>query len=254
MQNIQFASGVVSAGDCVSDGWNLVKNNYGTYLGIGLVAMIIAGCIPCVSLFLAGPIMCGVYYVYLRDISNEPTDFGMMFKGFDKFLPAMLLGLIAAIPEIVGQIIRVGINFADFGLKNTDNPSDAVKAMSVGLIIVLAILALIIFVLSIALKISMFFVFPLIAEHELNAIDAIKVSASAAWANLGGLIVLFILEFLIVIGGMLLCVVGLFLLSMPLIYAANAYAYRRVFPKMRDDFRQTPPNPNEYGGKFGVGM
>lgn len=46
MANIEFYSGAIDASGCVSNGWNLVKQNYGLFLGITLVAMIIAGCIP----------------------------------------------------------------------------------------------------------------------------------------------------------------------------------------------------------------
>lgn len=254
MNHIEFHRGAISAGDCVSNGWNLVKQNYGMYLGIGLVALILAGCIPCVSLFLAGPVLCGVYYVYLRDIRGEQTDFGMMFKGFDNFLPAMIVGIIAAIPEIIGQGIRLSVNVADLGIRSGGQSDEMRTAMSSGLIIIAAIVGITIFLLAVALRISLFFAIPLIAERGLGAIDAMKLSAQAAWANIGGLILLFILEFLIALGGVLLCVVGVFLISMPLIYAANAFAYRQVFPDVQRNFRDTPPPPNAYGGGFGYGQ
>lgn len=255
MNHIQFYRGAISAGDCVSNGWNLVKQNYGMYLGIGLVALILAGCIPCVSLFLAGPVLAGVYYVYLRDIRGEQSDFGMMFKGFDNFLPAMIVGIIAAIPEIIGQGIRLSVNVADIGIRSSGSGSDEMRnAMSSGLIIIAAIVGMTIFLLAVALRISLFFAIPLVVEHKLGAVDAMKLSAQAAWANIGGLILLFILEFLIALGGALLCVVGIFLISMPLIYAANAFAYRQVFPDVQRNVRDTPPPPNAYGGSFGFGQ
>ena len=74
MANIEFYSGAIDASGCVSNGWNLVKQNYGLFLGITLVAMIIAGCIPCFSLFLVGPIMGGVFYAVLREMRGEPLD------------------------------------------------------------------------------------------------------------------------------------------------------------------------------------
>ena len=72
--------------------------------------------------FIIGPILGGVYYVVLRDMRGEPVDFGMMFKGFDKFVPLMVIGLIQAIPEIIGQGLRVAGQFAQIGLggKNKD--------------------------------------------------------------------------------------------------------------------------------------
>ncbi len=252
MNHIEFYRGAISAGDCVSNGWNLVKQNYGMYLGVGLVALILAGCIPCVSLFLAGPIVCGVYYVYLRDMRGEQVDFGMMFKGFDVFLPAMIVGIIQAIPEIIGQGIRFSVDLADLGIRNSGSSDDLRVAMASGLMIGLIIVALVIFLFAVALRISLVFTFPLIVEHKLGVVDAMKLSARAAWSNLGGLILLFILEFLIALGGALLCVVGIFLISIPLIYAANAFAYRQVFPDIQRNVQNTPPAPNQYGGNFGV--
>ena len=107
MTNNDFYPSAINAGDCVSNAWNLVKQNYGMYLGIALVAMILAGCIPCVSLFIVGPIMGGVFYVVLREMRGEPVEFGMMFKGFEKFVPLMVVGIVQAIPEIIGQGLRL---------------------------------------------------------------------------------------------------------------------------------------------------
>lgn len=254
MNHIEFYRGAISAGDCVSNGWNLVKQNYGMYLGIGLVAFIMTACIPCVSLFLAGPIMCGVYYVYLRDIRGEQVDFGMMFKGFDVFLPAMIVGIIQAIPEIISQGIQYSVNIADLGIRSGSGNEELRTAMASGLVIGAVIVALVIFLFTVALRISLVFAFPLMIEHQLGAMDAMKLSGRAAWNNLGGLILLFILEILIGLGGALLCIVGVFLISMPLIFAANAFAYRQVFPDLQRNFQNTPPPPSEYGGSFGVGQ
>lgn len=257
MNHIEFYRGAISAGDCVSNGWNLVKQNYGMYLGVGLVALILAGCIPCVSLFLAGPIVCGVYYLYLRDMRGEPVDFGMMFKGFDIFLPAMIVGIIQAIPEIIGQGVRFSVDIADLGLRSGGSEFQADETRAAffsGLMIIFAIVALVVFLFAVALRIALFFSFPLMIEHKLGAAEAMKLSAQAAWSNIGGLILLFILEFLIALGGALLCVVGIFLISIPLIYAANAFAYRQVFPDIRQTFQNTPPPPTAYGGSFGVGQ
>ena len=106
MNNLQFDSGAIRAGDCFSNAWSLVTNKFGLYLGVGLLTMLMAGCIPLVSLFLVGPIMGGFYYLALKDMRGEPVEFGMLFKGFDKFVPLMAIGLVQAIPGVIFQIIR----------------------------------------------------------------------------------------------------------------------------------------------------
>lgn len=257
MTNNDFYPSAINAGDCVSNAWNLVKQNYGMYLGIALVAMILAGCIPCVSLFLVGPIIGGVYYVLLREMRGEPVEFGMMFKGFEKFVPLMVIGLVQAIPEIIGQGLRLVAQFGQIGLsgdKNKDffqssNPDFAIAS---GLLIVIAIVAVVLILFGIAWRVLLFFAIPIALERDLGPVDAMRLSAKAAMSNVGGLIVLFIFEFLLALLGIIALCIGIFFV-IPIIYAANAFAYRQVFPLIQQNFNMTPPPPTTYGD-FGSGM
>jgi uncharacterized membrane protein len=263
MTNIQYLRGAIDAGGCVSNGWELVKSNYGLYLGVAIVAMILAGCIPCVSLFLVGPILGGVYYFVLKHMSGEPVEFGMMFRGFDKFVPLMVIGLLQSIPEIIGQVLRI---VAQVGMSGLDNRSrydyfqsssrpDIFAGVAAGALIIIAIVAVVLILFAIVWRFLLFFAIPLAMEHDIGAMDAIKLSARAAGANVGGIIVLFIFEFLVSLLGFVMCVVGIFLVAVPIIYAANAFAYRQVFPRMQETLNNmTPPPPNAYGfqgGQFG---
>lgn len=71
-------------------------------------------------------------------------------------------------------------------------------------------------------------------------------SASAGWSNLGGIIVLFIFEFLICLLGLVALCLGI-LFVLPLVFAANAVAYRQVFPWIKGNFNMSPPPPAAYG-------
>ncbi len=258
MTNNDFYPGAINAGDCVSNAWNLVKQNYGMYLGIALIGMILSGCIPCVSLFLVGPILGGIYYVLLREMRGEPVEFGMMFKGFEKFVPLMVIGLIQAIPEIIGQILRVVVQFGQIGLTGGKDKgsqffaSNGSELLAGGLLIVVAIVALVLIVFGIAWRVLLFFAIPIALERDLGPVDAMKLSAKAATSNIGGLIVLFIFEFLIALLGIIALCIGIFFV-IPIIYAANAFAYRQVFPLIQQNFNMSPPPPNTYGN-FGSGM
>lgn len=84
-------------------------------------------------------------------------------------------------------------------------------------------------------------------DRDLGPVDAMKLSAQAAMGNVGGIIVLFIFEFLISLLGAIMCGIGLLLVSIPIIYAANAIAYRMVFPRINDQFNYNPPPPGSYG-------
>jgi uncharacterized membrane protein len=106
-----------------------------------------------------------------------------------------------------------------------------------GVFMIFYVLALIlIFFVSIAFT----FVYPLIVDRKLSAIDAIKLSFRAAMANFGRLFVLFLLNGLLSIGGMLLCYVGMFLVF-PITYGAIAVAYEQVFGL--SDGTETPNLP-----------
>ncbi len=249
MSQTEFYRGAISPGDCVSNGWNLVSQNFGLFLGVSILGMILAGCIPCVSLFISGPIIAGVYYVFLRQMNGEQVDFGMMFKGFEVFVPAMVIGLIMAIPEIIGQGIRISINVADIGIQSQGDGRYA--GLSAGLAILAVIVGLLVIVVGFVIRISLFFALPLIVEKNMGVGDAIKLSASAGWANFGGIFLLSILEGLMAIAGILVFCVGIFFV-IPIIYAANAFAYRQVFPQTNQPGYNAPPPPTDYG--FGQGM
>ena len=260
MTNIQFQSGAIDAGGCVSNAWEMLKAKYGVYLGISLIAFVLTGCIPCLNLFLLGPVVGGVYYVVLRDMRGEPIDFGMMFKGFEKFVPLMVIGLIQSIPGVIAQIIQYAARFAQIGMNGMGNGRDfdffqssgrdSMLAGGMAIVAVIVVIAFMIFALI--WWAVFFFAIPLAMEYDMGPIDAIKLSARAGMSNIGGLIVLLIFEVLVMLVGILLICVGMFLVSIPVMYIANAFAYRQVFPLIEQQFNMTPPPPTAYG--FGGGQ
>ncbi len=184
MQNIQFFKGVIDAPGCISNGWNLLKPNYWMYFGIAIIAMILAGCIPCISLFLVGPVLGGVYFVILREMRGEPVEFGMMFKGFEKFVPLMVIGIVQSIPEIIGQILRITVDLGRLGLTggggrgngNFFQSSDAAPLLAGGLLILAIVVGLVFLVIGITWRVLLFFAIPLAMEHDLGPVDAMKLS------------------------------------------------------------------------------
>lgn len=266
MTNLQFNRGAINGGDCIGRAWNIVMQNLGLYIGITVVSIIllvVISCIPLVNVLLFAPVMGGLYFLALRDINGEPVDFGMMFKGFEKFVPLMLIGLIQGIPSIIFQIFRLTFDIASLlGRRGTSGTGsgDFFQASQPDLNILAGISAIVIIVaigftiFSIIWNLAFFFAVPLVVEHNLGAIDAIKMSASAALNNIGGLILLMILEFFVALLGMLAFCLGL-LVAIPVIWVANAYAYRLVFPRLdQQSWSTTPPPPSAYGSGFGQGI
>ena len=264
MSQIESYTGAVNATECIGNGWNLIKQNYWMFFGIAVVGFLILfvlGCIPLISLIagpiLSGPIFVGIYYALLKQMRGERVEFGMLFQGFNSFVQAMLVSLVASSPIIVIQIEQLFNNVGNIAMQIMANkggrdsgPNPLLMGMSIAVFIVIMVLLLV----AIVVQISLFFALPLLADHEgLSAMDAMKLSLKAAWSNIGGLILLGILEFLILFAGTLaLCFGVLFVL--PLIYAANAFAYRQVFPDSKQNFQNSPPPPNSYGNNYGFGQ
>lgn len=271
MNNMQFQRGAIDAGSCVSNGWEMLKTNYWVFFGMTALFVlggIIAGCIPLVGgiafqIFLAPPLTIGIFYALFRQMDGQPVDLGMMFKGFDKFGTAVIVGLIQSIPGIIWTIISFALNIgstmidilqkksgrgygSSFMMQSSSNGSDVAPFLAGGMLIVVAIVVIAALIFSIAWGVTFFFVFPLIAEHDIAPMDAIKLSFSAGWGNVGGIIVLFIFEFLLCLVGILALCIG-FLFVLPIVYAANAFAYRMVFPWRPQGMNMAPPPPNEYG-------
>ena len=248
MEQIEYYKGAVSAGDCITNAWQLVKQNYGLYLGVSALSVIIITCVFCINLFLAGPVMCGVFYVYLKGIRGGVPEFGEMFKGFELFLPAMVVGLIQMLPNFAIQISSNATDFARIYIQGQTQNSDPVAFGLSGIVLLLAGIGMIV---SLFVWITFFFSYPLVIDKKLGIGDAIKYSAKAGWSNVGGLILLGILQGLIAIGGFLVLCFGIFFV-LPIIHASSAFAYRQVFPEVGgQEFQDTPPPPTEYAGNFG---
>jgi uncharacterized membrane protein len=257
-QDFEFNSGSINPGDCISGGWDLIKDDYWLFLGISLVAMILAGCIPCVSIFISGPVTVGVMYCLLSQIRRQQrVEFGMMFKGFENIVPAMVVGIIAIIPEIVGQILRFTVDFARLGIDLNQGGNDRnfyasqSEIFTTGLGLIAIVIGIVFFFIAIAWRITFFFALPLLADHpELEIAETIKLSARAGWSNWGMIIVLSILQGLVALAGMLALCVG-YLFVAPIIQASNAIAYRQVFPEYnRNDSFNVPPPPTVYANQF----
>jgi len=255
MTNTEFQRNAVNSTGCVSSGWELAKQHYGLFLGIGVVAILI-GVIPLVGLFLTGPLMVGIYGVYLKSMRGEPVEFSSMFEGFNKFVPAMAAGLVFSVPEIIFQIVRVSIRVSSMVLDNgvrSGADDYSANALMAGLSFLWIFLGMFFFIFGIVWRLAFFFVFPLMAERDIGPIDALKLSANAAFANLGSLLILLLIEVGITLVGLLACCIGI-IFVLPLVYAANAFAYRQVFPLLNAPNPMVPPPPPSFGGAYGQGM
>ena len=193
---------------------------------------------------------------------GEPVDFGMMFKGFDNYVPVLVVGILSSIPQFIFAGISLALNLSEvftkilqerLGRGSESNFAPEIEGMpflAEDLVLYFVIAGIVMLIFSIAWGVTFFFSLPILAENNVTPVEAISLSAAAGWNNVGGIILLCILQFFIALAGILLLCVGLFF-ALPLIYAANAYAYRQVFPFVERYFNIAPPPPSEYG--FGGG-
>ena len=183
--------------------------------------MLVGGAIPIV---LIGPMMCGIYLVLFAKHAGLPIDFSQLFKGFDYFMPSLLLAVIIMVPTLfLVFAIYVPMFFvAMAGPRMSESEFIAVLAGSVGIELVVA-------VIMVCVHTLLLFAFPLIVDKKFSAVESIKVSARAVWANLGGVVGLFAVGFVVCLLGYLALCIGIYF-ALPLILASNVVAYRRVFP------------------------
>lgn len=237
---IEFRSGVVQPIECLKEGWAIIKDRYWLFLGISLVAMLIGGAVPVV---LVGAMMCGLYLCLLAKMRGEPVEFGMLFKGFDYFVPGLVAAAIQTVPVLllmaVGQVI-----FAAFTMVLV--PTEPGESMPPVFWLGLVVFVLISVIISLVIHTFFLFAYPLIVDRKLSGLEATKLSYRAALQNLGGILGLMLLMCGLGILGVFACYFGVFLI-MPVSFAADAAAYRRVFPESANpNFAPPPPPPGSW--------
>jgi uncharacterized membrane protein len=241
-EQTDFRVGVIKPVECIKEGWALIKDEYWLFLGISFVGLLI-GCAAWV--FLLGPMMVGIFLCLFQKQRGQPFDFAVLFKGFDYFGQSLIVALIKAIPMFLVMvpyfIFFFGAMMASMPRGGQLRPEEASQLVFSMLGIEL-VFYLVIIVVSILVEIFFMFAFPLIADRGLSGLDAIKLSAKAGKANLGGVLGLVFLNVLLAtLGGFLCCVGGY--LYLPIAFAAQVVAYRRVFPDTSQTFASPPPPP-----------
>jgi hypothetical protein len=183
----------IDIGRCIGRGWELVKRDFWLLVGASFVGSLIAGgCgVPFLGLIIGGPMMGGLYALYLKKIRGQPATFGDAFLGFSTaFVPLMLTVII--------------------------------KGLLTGLGIVACVLP------GIYLGVAWVFAVPLVMDKRIDFWPAMELSRKVVtkhwWLMLGFLIVCL----LVLIVGLLVCCVGV-LVSAAIVQAAVLYCYEDIF-------------------------
>jgi hypothetical protein len=239
---IPFRRNVVEPVACIKGGWEIIKNQYWLFVGMTLVGVIIGGAVPIV---LMGPMMCGLNLAFFKTRRGEPIEFGTLFKGFDYFGQSVIAAVLHSVPIIV-IVVPAYILFYVFmfvSLAAAGNSGDPNPAALFGVMAMFGLFWLVVVAIIIIISIGFIFVYPLIVDRKLSAIDAIKLSFRAALSNFWRLLGMVLLTSLMSVVGVLACYVGAFLV-MPIGYAAIAKAYEQVFGLDEGvGFANMPPPP-----------
>lgn len=236
-----FRVGVIKPVECIKEGWALIKDQYWLFFGLTLVAMLVGSAVPIVLL---GPMMIGLFLCLFEKAGRRPFEFGLLFKGFDHFIAGLIVTAIKVVPVILIMIpfyiVMFGTMMANMP-RNHATPEDMSRFMTSFFGIEIVFIT-VLMVVTICVEIFLMFAYPLIADRKLSGMDAVKLSFNAGKANFGGILGLLVLNALLGILGVFLCFVGAYF-YLPIAFAAQAVAYRRVFPEVPETFVPPPPPP-----------
>lgn len=233
-QEVNYNQDVVRPMECFTEGWRILQGSYWLFWLITFVGMLLASFAPMAILF--GPMLCGIYLSFLSRLKDETVTMETLFKGFNFFgesvvatLLQMGVLMLATVPVaviafflLIGQAIRVGSE----------------EGSSSEFIVPFAVIMTLLLILLIAFNAFFIFSYQLIVDRGLSGYEGVKTSIKAVSANLAGVLGLVLINMLIGLIGLLFFYIGLFFV-LPLVFAANTVAYRKVFPA-----RSTPAEEN----------
>jgi len=184
-------------GRCIRRGWELVKSDFWLLVGASFVAGVIVagGGIPylgaLIGLIIGGPMMGGLYALFLKKIRGQPVTFGDAFIGFSvAFVPLMLAYVVTGLLTCLGLLLCL--------------------------------------LPGIYLGVCWVFTLPLVIDRKMEFGAAMKLSRKVVskhwWSVFGFLIVCGLVTLL----GVLACCVGVFVAA-AVVEAALMYAYEDIF-------------------------
>jgi len=177
----------VNIGSCIGRAWDLFLADFWPILGVSTLILLIVGTIG----ILAGPLLGGLFWYYLKKIRREPAQVSDAFAGFNQsFLQLFLGALVASLLASIGFMacILPGIY------------------------------------LAVAWKLTL----PLIIDKRVGFWDAMEVSRKVLTRCWWSVFLFLIVCWLINIGGVLLFFVGFFF-TWPLTMLALMFLYEDLF-------------------------
>jgi hypothetical protein len=241
---IEFKRNAVQPIECIKAGWELMKSQYWLFVGMTFVGMLIGSLVP--FGILMGPMYCGIYLALFKTRRGEPIEFGTLFKGFDYFGDAVIAALLHVIPMVLiiapAYVLYIVGMFTVMGTSQNGQPNPGAVFGFFGFF---GVMWLVIMVLLVVMSVIFLFAYPLIVDRRMSGLNAVKLSIRAGLANFWRLLAMVLLAGLLSSLGVLLCVVGMYLI-IPIGFAAVAAAYEQVFGLSDVQPNLQPPPPPSF--------
>ncbi len=237
-------------GGCISRGWGLVKNNMGVLFVGTLAYLLIEGVmgglskIPFIgalfsiaNFIISGPLIGGVFYLFLLVIRSEPAEVGDVFSGFRRafgqlflgvFIQGLLIG-VCLIPFFVILIIKLLPLMPQLAQLQSGTPpnTETVVALESVLFTTLPV-AFLCAIPAVYLSVCWKFTLPLIVDKQMDFWTAMGTSRKMVKKHWWLVFGLTILISLLNVVGVCACCVGVFL-TIPIGIAALMIAYETIF-------------------------
>jgi uncharacterized membrane protein len=216
----------------------LIRGQYWLFLGITLLAMLLASAVP--FGLIMGNVLVGVYACYSQRERRGRAEFSTMFKGFENFLEPFLAFLIifaaamvVMLPMMVAMFAMIFIPIIQqAGAAGPNAPPNLPPGVTMTIVAMYPLMI----AANILIAMPFLFTFPLMAERNLKAMDAVKQSIQGVLRNFWGVLWCLIVVTMISVVGALMCYVPLFLM-MPLTFGVFFTLYRDIYgpPPVSDE-------------------
>ena len=229
-------------------GWQTFTRNPGILLGTGALVwllMMAGSSIPIlgalIQIALYGPLLGGLYVVYLRKIRGRDADVGLIFSAFGPrffqhlmaYLVMFAANLLIFLP-VIGTVLFLVFGSAMAGgqgprPQNFDQVVSGIGAVALvlgGLCLLVCIAA------SWIIGMLWLFAIPLVADKGYDFWPALELSRKRVLRHLGWHLVFSLLFFVAGIVGFLACCVGL-VVTLPVSLCALLHWYENLFGKLR---------------------
>jgi uncharacterized membrane protein len=205
---------------CYLEGKEFLGAEYGLFLGICLVGLLIGGLVPVV---LYGPAFCGMALCFLARARGGQASFELLFKGFDYFVPSLIATLIylgIAFVLIIPLMLLVFVLMAMMGSQ------EPVLMIVAGFMLAFVYLGWIL-IIAVASILFMFAIL-LIVDRKLEGPAAMRVALEGVTTNFWGVLACATVGQIIILVGMMMCIVP-GILMVPIVFAGHFVVYRKIF-------------------------